>query len=107
MIRSNMIFKNGIIYKDRILQPSDVLVEDGKIINVGYNLDFDVENTEVINCTGKYILPGFSDVHVHFREPGYEYKETIKTGSMAAISGGYSNVCTMPNLNPVPDSLEY
>lgn len=107
MIRSNMIFKNGIIYKDKILQPSDVLVEDGKIINVGYNLDFDVENTEVIDCTGKYILPGFSDVHVHFREPGYEYKETIKTGSMAAISGGYSNVCTMPNLNPVPDSLEH
>ncbi len=50
------------------------------------------------------ILPGFCDVHVHFREPGFSYKETIKTGSMSASRGGYTAVCTMPNLNPVPDS---
>ncbi|MBR5472376.1 MAG: dihydroorotase [Clostridia bacterium] len=54
-----------------------------------------------------FILPGFCDVHVHFREPGFSYKETIKTGSMAAARGGYTAVCTMPNLNPVPDSLEH
>ncbi|MBQ4129376.1 MAG: dihydroorotase [Ruminococcus sp.] len=52
------------------------------------------------------ILPGFCDVHVHFREPGFSYKETIKTGSMSASRGGYTAVCTMPNLNPVPDSKE-
>jgi len=52
------------------------------------------------------ILPGFCDVHVHFREPGFSYKETIKTGSMAGAHGGYTTVCTMPNLNPVPDSVE-
>ncbi len=52
------------------------------------------------------ILPGFCDVHVHFREPGFSYKETIKTGSMSAARGGYTAVCTMPNLNPVPDSVE-
>ncbi len=52
------------------------------------------------------ILPGFCDVHVHFREPGFSYKETIKTGSMAGAHGGYTAVCTMPNLNPVPDSIE-
>ena len=52
------------------------------------------------------ILPGFCDVHVHFREPGFSYKETIKTGSLAAAHGGYTAVCTMPNLNPVPDSVE-
>ena len=52
------------------------------------------------------ILPGFCDVHVHFREPGFSYKETIKTGSMSATRGGYTAVCTMPNLNPVPDSVE-
>lgn len=51
-------------------------------------------------------LPGLCDVHVHFREPGYSYKETIKTGSLAAKAGGFSAVCTMPNLNPVPDSVE-
>ena len=52
------------------------------------------------------IFPGFCDVHVHFREPGFSYKETIKTGSYAAARGGYTAVCTMPNLNPVPDSVE-
>lgn len=52
-------------------------------------------------------LPAFCDVHVHFREPGFSYKETIRTGSMAAAAGGYSCVCTMPNLNPVPDSVAH
>ena len=53
------------------------------------------------------IFPGFCDVHVHFREPGFIYKETIKSGSLAAVHGGYTAVCTMPNLNPVPDSKEH
>jgi dihydroorotase len=53
------------------------------------------------------VLPGFCDVHVHFRQPGFSYKETIKTGSLAAARGGYTAVCTMPNLNPVPDSVEH
>lgn len=53
------------------------------------------------------ILPGFCDVHVHFREPGFSYKETIRTGTEAAMAGGYTAVCTMPNLNPVPDSREH
>ena len=56
----------------------------------------------------KYVkLPGFCDVHVHFREPGFSYKETIKTGAAAAARGGYTDVCTMPNLNPVQDTLEH
>lgn len=54
-----------------------------------------------------HILPGFADVHVHFREPGFSYKETIRTGSKAAAAGGYCAVCTMPNLNPVPDTMEH
>ena len=57
---------------------------------------------------GEYtVLPGFCDVHVHFREPGFSYKETIKTGTLAAARGGYTAVCTMPNLDPVPDSAEH
>ena len=57
--------------------------------------------------SSKYVIfPGFCDVHVHFREPGFSYKETIRTGSLAAARGGYTAVCTMPNLNPVPDSVE-
>ncbi|MBE6677689.1 MAG: dihydroorotase [Ruminococcaceae bacterium] len=54
-----------------------------------------------------YVFPGFCDVHVHFRQPGFSYKETIKTGSLAAARGGYTAVCTMPNLSPVPDSKEH
>ena len=53
------------------------------------------------------VLPGFCDVHVHFREPGFSYKETILSGSLAAARGGYTAVCTMPNLNPVPDSKQH
>ena len=53
------------------------------------------------------VFPGFCDVHVHFREPGFSYKETIASGSRASARGGYTAVCTMPNLNPVPDSKEH
>ena len=53
------------------------------------------------------VFPGFCDVHVHFREPGFSYKETIASGSLAAAHGGYTAVCTMPNLKPVPDSTEH
>ena len=61
----------------------------------------------IFSTDGKYVIfPGLCDVHVHLREPGFSYKETIKTGTMAAARGGYSTVCSMPNLNPVPDSAE-
>ena len=60
------------------------------------------------DSAAEYLLfPGFCDVHVHFREPGFSYKETIATGSRAAARGGYTAVCTMPNLDPVPDSPEH
>ena len=59
-----------------------------------------------VNDKGNTVLPGFCDVHVHFREPGFSYKETIRTGSLAAARGGFTAVCTMPNLSPVPDSPE-
>ena len=62
---------------------------------------------ESLDSSEYFIFPGFCDVHVHFREPGFSYKETIATGSMAAARGGYTAVCTMPNLDPVPDSCEH
>ena len=62
---------------------------------------------ESFDSSEYFIFPGFCDVHVHFREPGFSYKETIATGSMAAARGGYTAVCTMPNLDPVPDSCEH
>ena len=65
------------------------------------------EDNFVFDFSKYAVFPGFCDVHVHFREPGFSYKETIKTGSMASAKGGYTSVCTMPNLNPVPDSIEH
>ena len=64
------------------------------------------EELSVFNSSKYHIFPGFCDVHVHFREPGFSYKETVVSGSLAAARGGYTAVCTMPNLNPVPDSIE-
>ena len=65
------------------------------------------EELSVFNSSKYHIFPGFCDVHVHFREPGFSYKETIVSGSLASARGGYTAVCTMPNLNPVPDSVEH
>ena len=65
------------------------------------------ESLSHFNAPEYSIFPGFCDVHVHFREPGFSYKETILSGSCAAACGGYTDVCTMPNLNPVPDSREH
>ena len=70
-----------------------------------FSAEAGISNDCFIDCSKYYIFPGFVDVHVHFREPGFSYKETIATGSAAAARGGYEAVCTMPNLDPVPDSL--
>ena len=77
---------------------------DGNIIRTDAG-KFPHEVDEVVDLEGLFLFPGFVDVHVHFREPGFCYKETISTGSMAAARGGYTAVCTMPNLNPVPSTL--
>ena len=69
----------------------------------GFSFDFGALSSNIDNLC---IIPGFCDVHVHFREPGFFYKESIETGSKASARGGYTAVCTMPNLNPVPDSVE-
>ena len=71
------------------------------------NCFFMQESLSSYNVPKYTILPGFCDVHVHFREPGFSYKETVRTGSLSAAAGGYTDVCTMPNLNPVPDSVEH
>ena len=99
----NILLKNAKIFKNGAFVASDFFVTDGVIAPVSKMPD-DISGFSVYeNC---YIFPGFCDVHVHFREPGFSYKETIKTGSLAAARGGYTAVCTMPNLMPVPDSCE-
>lgn len=91
--------------QDLLLKGSgpDILIRDGIIRRKGLGIEAGPDVT-VIDTTGLTVSGGFTDLHVHFREPGYSYKETIRTGSLAAARGGYTTVCTMPNLNPVPDS---
>lgn len=100
-----ILCKGATCFLENKLQKADILIENGNIVSVGGALN--VSDCEVFDCSGKYIFPGFVDVHVHFREPGFSYKETIRTGSMAAAHGGYTAVCTMPNLSPAPDTLDH
>ncbi len=93
------------VYTDGEFIHSDILVDGSVVVAIGNDLQS--ADACVLDYSGCVIFPGFADVHVHFREPGFSYKETILTGSKAAARGGYTAVCTMPNLNPVPDSVEH
>lgn len=96
------VLKGAAVYISGKLIKTDITVSGSKIKSIG-EADADYP---VLDCTGYCIFPGFTDVHVHLREPGFSYKETIKSGTAAAARGGYTSVCSMPNLNPVPDCLE-
>lgn len=108
--------KNGKVFNGRQWEKRDVILEGGRIAafvpsgqgflesdSVFKNLSIQYER--VIDCDNSFLLPGLVDVHVHLREPGYEYKETIATGSKAGAVGGYTTLFAMPNVNPAPDSL--
>ncbi len=102
------LLKNAKVFQNSQISEKDLLICDGKIVSVGTRVSVSQDNgTHVIDMNNYFIFPGFIDVHVHLREPGFSYKETIKTGSMAAAHGGYTDVCAMPNLKPVPDSAEH
>lgn len=101
---SRICIKNG-----RVMDPAsgydqvaDVLVEGGKIAAIGKDLD--AAGAEIFDATGTVVAPGFIDMHVHLREPGFEHSETIETGGRAAAAGGFTSVCCMPNTKPVNDS---
>lgn len=100
------LIKNGrIVSHDNELTKVDLWIKDGKIHAMGEAFNENDFET-VFDAKGQLITPGLVDVHVHFREPGFTYKETIETGSRAAARGGFTTVCAMPNLNPVPDTVE-
>ena len=101
----DILLKGGTLIEAAGRRRADILVRDGRIAAIGPDLIF-ASGAEVIDCSGRLVSEGFTDIHVHFREPGQGYKETIRTGSLAAAHGGYTTVCAMPNLNPVPDSPE-
>jgi dihydroorotase len=81
--------------------PADLLIEDGKISRIGKKVP---PQGEVIDASDCWVIPGLVDLHAHLREPGFEHKETIGTGTRAAVAGGYTSVCCMPNTNPVNDN---
>lgn len=87
---------------------ADVLITEGKVVAVelGLTRRADLRQADLIDARGLLVLPGFVDLHVHLREPGFEYKETIATGTAAAVAGGFTTVCCMPNTKPVNDSAE-
>lgn len=100
-----------LIRNGRVIDPAsgkdgiyDVLIEDGTIVSVDASIP--EGNNDIIDAAGCFVMPGLVDLHVHFREPGFEYKETIKTGSMAAAHGGVTTVFPMPNTKPVIDSVD-
>ena len=99
------LIKNAIVFYESKFVQKDILINDGIIADISDSLASD--NADVVyDFTDNYVFPGFTDVHVHLREPGFSYKETIKSGTCASARGGYTSVCSMPNLNPVPDSIE-
>src|SRR5437667_1222854 len=82
----------------------NVFVEDGRVVGLSNFSDGVPEGAEVFDATGLIVAPGFIDMHVHLREPGHEYKETIASGAAAAVAGGFTTICAMPNTNPVNDN---
>ena len=112
MKRKNL--KKVLLKSGRIIDPftkktfkGDILIENGKISKIESVIPFKGKGYEVINCSGLVVTHGFCDIHVHFREPGREDKETLESGANAAIAGGFTQVCTMANTNPVIDSPEH
>ena len=99
-----LIINGKILTNDGKFENIEVKIEEGKIVEIGTQLD--QTDCNVINAKGNLLSAGFVDVHVHLREPGGEKKETIETGTLAAARGGFTTICAMPNTRPVPDTAE-
>ncbi|MDR0929926.1 MAG: dihydroorotase [Oscillospiraceae bacterium] len=101
---SETLFTGGLVYRNGALRPLDVLIAGETIARIAPAID--APGAARYDLRGRVLSPGFIDLHVHLREPGYEYKETIATGTRAAAAGGFTTICAMPNLRPVPDCAE-
>ena len=100
------LLKNGTLldYASNTNEKLDILIENDKIQKIEKDINENVD--KIINCDGLYIMPGMIDIHCHLREPGFEHKETIETGSKSAVKGGFTTICPMPNTKPTPDNVE-
>ncbi|MBR2023041.1 MAG: dihydroorotase [Clostridia bacterium] len=97
-----MIIRNGNVVLENEVVKKDILVKDGKIVEIADTIPAD--GSQEIDASGKHVFPGLIDMHVHLRDPGYEYKEDIESGSKAAVKGGFTQICCMPNTNPIMDN---
>lgn len=97
---AKIYIKNALVWGKQ----KDVLIQDGVIAQIGTVSPSRIKGATQIDATGKTLLPAFVDMHVHLREPGFEYKEDIASGTAAAVAGGFATVCCMPNTNPVTDN---
>src|SRR5262245_404859 len=99
-----LLIKNGTIIdpSQSLEKKKDLLIRDGRVEAINESLD--AEGAEIFDAADLIVAPGFIDLHVHLREPGYEYKETIASGARAAVAGGFTSACCMPNTNPVNDN---
>ncbi len=100
-----LLLTGGAVYRNGAFEIADVAIDHGRIVSV--SPDLPRTGFSVVQIQDHLLVPGFVDVHVHLREPGFSYKETVASGTAAAAAGGYTAVCAMPNLDPVPDSLEH
>ena len=106
MTNERVILKSGRIVRGGTSEIADVVVRGGMIEQIAPEVEI-LEGDKVVDCTGKIVVSGLVDLHVHLREPGFEAKETIASGTAAAAHGGFTTVCSMPNLNPAPDTVEH
>ena len=105
-MKQRIILKSGTVVREGVKEQLDVVVADGKILLIGKNIEPEAGD-QVVDCTGKLVCSGLVDLHVHLREPGFSSKETIASGTAAAAHGGFTTVCSMPNLAPAPDNMEH
>ena len=98
------LIKNGIAYINKRFNRRDILLKNGKIQRIAQAIN-GIKVDQVIDASGKYIFPGFVDIHTHLRDPGHTYKEDIASGTRAAAHGGFTTLCTMPNTEPVVDNI--
>ena len=97
-----MIIRNGSVVLKNTVEKKDILIENGKIVKLAEHIP--ANGSEEIDASGKHVFPGLIDMHVHLREPGLERKEDIESGAKAAVKGGFTQICCMPNTNPITDN---
>ncbi len=101
---SSLLIRNGTLIdpSQSLAAKRDLLIRNGRVMEIAESIA--AENIEVLDAAGLIVAPGFIDLHVHLREPGFEYKETIESGARAAVAGGFASICCMPNTKPINDN---